>query len=355
VLTVKRINDQNIIVLNVLERNSSIMRFGFRADDENKLQLSLDIRDENVFGTGTEFGVLFFGGTRNRAYFLEHKSNRIFNTYFTYNINGFYRFFDVNAFRDMESVSDDRFSREKFGEYRQIYYGGSLSIGTQVERFGNLIFKGIYQINEVKNKFERPVTPEKFKLVSLRISSTIDTQDDYPYATRGFYFNGVYETAQKILGGDIGFTNFGFDYRIHFSPNNLHTFTPKISMGFGDKTLPITQQYSLGGQSSFYGMRQDEFRGRQLFLSSLEYRYMLPFIIFFKTYFKFRYDLGSIWEVQEQIRFKDMRHGIGAAFSFDTPVGPADFAVGRSFLLRRTAPSIIWGDVSFYFSIGYFY
>jgi NTE family protein len=354
VLTVKREEDQNIIVLTVLERISSIMRFGFRADDENKLQLSLDLRDENVFGTGTEFGLIFFGGTRNRSYVLEHKSNRIFNTYFTYNINGFYRFNDVNAFRNFE-LADDEFTRERIGEYRQIFYGGSLSVGTQVERFGNLIFRGGYEINELKNKEGLPITPEKFKLVSLKISSTIDTQDDYPYARNGIYFNGFYHTAQTILGGDIGFTNIGFDYKIYFTPVASHTFTPRLTMGFGDKTLPLSQQYSLGGQSSFYGMRQDEFRGRQVFLSSLEYRYFLPFIIFFDTYFKFRYDLGSIWEIQDQIRFKDLRHGIGTALSFDTPVGPADFAVGRSFLLRKTGPALVWGDVTFYFSIGFFY
>jgi NTE family protein len=128
-------------------------------------------------------------------------------------------------------------------------------------------------------------------------------------------------------------------------------------MGFGDKTLPLSQQYSLGGQNSFFGMRDYEFRGRQIFLSSLEYTAQLPFDIFFDTYFRFRYDLGSTWEEQEQIRFKDLRHGIGGSVSFDTPIGPADFSVGRSFLFIKDLPDnpISWGDVLFYFSIGYYY
>ncbi|HEX9739290.1 MAG TPA: hypothetical protein VGA29_00835, partial [Ignavibacteriaceae bacterium] len=71
----------------------------------------------------------------------------------------------------------------------------------------------------------------------------------------------------------------------------------------------------------------------------------------------FRYDLGSIWEEQEQIRFKDLRHGIGASISFDTPIGPADFSVGRSFLFIKDLPDnpVSWGNVLFYFSIGYYY
>jgi NTE family protein len=354
VLTVKKVNNENIIVLSVIERISSLIRFGFRVDDEDKFQASLDIRDENVLGTGTEFGVLFSGGTRNRAYILEHKSNRIFNTYFTYKINGFYSFDDIYSYRE-EFISQNRFKREKFGEYRQIAYGGSLSLGTQMERFGNVILEGKYQINELKNKWEKPVTPYKLNIVSFKLSSTIDTRDDYPYPEKGFYFHGAYETGQQIFGGDVGFTSLGFNYKIHFTFDDIHTFSPRISMGFGDKTLPLIQQYSLGGQNSFYGLSLDEFRGRQLFLSSLEYRYMLPFRIFFDTYFKFRYDLGSTWEVQEQIRFKDLRHGIGSALSFDTPVGPADFSVGRSFLIRRTGNYLVWGDVAFYFSIGYYY
>ncbi|MGD8782551.1 MAG: hypothetical protein PVH88_26790 [Ignavibacteria bacterium] len=68
-----------------------------------------------------------------------------------------------------------------------------------------------------------------------------------------------------------------------------------------------------------------------------------------------RYDTGSIWTEREQIRFKDFRHGIGGTFSLDTPVGPADFSVGKSFDFRNLLPdkSISWGETFFYFSIGY--
>jgi NTE family protein len=226
----------------------------------------------------------------------------------------------------------------------------------QVERFGNLIFTGKYKYDEVKNKSASPVNPYKNRIVSLKASSTIDTQDKYPYPLSGFYFNAEYEVAQKILGGDVGYTNFNFQYKSYFTINRASTFSPRILMGFADKTLPLSEEYSLGGQDSFFGMRADEFRGRQIFLSSLEYRYKLPFEIFFDTYFKIRYDLGSIWEVQEQIKFKELRHGVGLSLSFDTPVGPADFSVGRSFLFKNLPGSpISLGDVYFYFSIGYYY
>jgi len=357
VLSVVKKGNDNVVELKVSEKVSGIARLGFRADSENKTQISLDVRDENLLGIGSEIGALFYGGTRNRGYILELKANRIWNTYLTYKANVYYQFDDAFLYGDDLPKSDNRFSRSALGEYRQIFYGTSLSVGTQVEKFGNLIFKGRYQVDQIKNKTGATVLPYKLEIVSLKISTTIDTQDKYPYPQDGFLFSGFYETAQTVLGGDIGFTNLFFDYRNYLTFSEDHTISPRVSLGFGDKTLPLSQHYSLGGQYSFFGMREDEFRGRQLFLASLEYRYNLPIDLFFDTYAMVRYDLGSIWPIQDAIRFKDLRHGIGASISLDTPIGPADFAVGRSFLFKKNLPGnpISWGEVIFYFSIGYYF
>jgi NTE family protein len=83
----------------------------------------------------------------------------------------------------------------------------------------------------------------------------------------------------------------------------------------------------------------------------------LPVKIFFPTYFKFRYDLGWIWAYQEDIRFKDLRHGIGTSISFDTPIGPADFSVGKSYMFQDNNPGSpkSFGATQYYFSIGFYY
>jgi len=92
-------------------------------------------------------------------------------------------------------------------------------------------------------------------------------------------------------------------------------------------------------------------------ITSLEYMYKLPFQLFFDTYVKARYDLGSIWDERQQIRLKDLRHGIGATLSIDTPIGPADFSVGKSFYLKNILPenTVVWGATFFYFTIGFYY
>jgi NTE family protein len=348
-------DEKNTLIINVDEKSSGILRFGFLVDETYNAQFSIDIRDENIFGSGTEAGFFIYGGASNGAYIFELKNHRILDTYLTYNASVYYKFSDINVYETVSQTSTKSFSRVKTGEYNQTFYGISLSLGTQIEKFGNLIFTGKYQLDEIKNIEGNVVDPFKTKLVSLGLNTTVDNMDSYPYPLIGLYFTGFYETAQSFLGGDQSFTSIGMDFRYFFKLGKPSALVPRLKIGFSDNTTPLTEQFFLGGLESFLGMRENEFRGRQIFLTSLMYRLKLPFQVFFDTYIKLRYDLGTTWQEPSQIRFKDLRHGIGSILSFDTPIGPAEFAVGRSFLLNKKLPEnpVSWGEVFFYFSIGY--
>ncbi|VAX29536.1 putative patatin-like phospholipase [hydrothermal vent metagenome] len=341
----------------VEEKISSLARFGLKADNERYVQFSIDVRDENLFGTGTEIGALFFGGLRNQLVVAEHKANRIFNTYLTYKLKGYFDLTDINTYKDNVVNDPKRFSRTKNGEYRQKKYGVSLGVGMQAEKFGNLIANFRYETNYLRNIAGDNITPEKFDLAVLKFSMTIDTQDKYPYPNSGSYFDTYYETSQKIFGADISYSLYSLKYVGYFSLSKSSVLTPSIQVGVGDETLPLSQQFGFGGQYSFLGYREYEYRGRQIFIGSLQYRFKLPFKIWFDAYITARYDVGNIWERKEEMKFKDFKQGLGAVLSFNTPVGPADFAIGRSFLIDRgiTKGNIVRGPTLLYFTIGYFF
>lgn len=354
-LSVIETKEGNSLKLSLKERVSSLLKVGFLVDNTYKAQLGLDLQDVNLFGDGTELGLFLFGGASNRAYILEQIAHRVFNSYLTYKINVYYKFNDIGVYERTSSLTEKTFTSVKTGEYRQIFYGASLSLGTQMEKFGKLIFTGKYQLDEVKNIESKQVKAYKTKIVSLKIGATIDSRNKYPYPSKGVYFDGFYETAQSFLGGDEGFIVVGMDFRYLINLSKNSVLASRFQIGFGDQTLPLSEQFILGGQYSFFGAYENEFRGRQIAVASVKYQYKIPFKIFFDTYLWFRYDLGTTWRTQEQIRFKDLKHGIGGTISFDTPIGPADFSVGRSFLLRKDLPEdpLSWGDILFYFSIGH--
>lgn len=354
---VEKENNRNIIIIKVVEKISEVLRFGLKIDNEYFTQFLFDLREENLFGSGAEVGFSFFSGPRNRDITLEQKSSRIFDTYLTYNLKFFYSSLDISSYTEIVSPNGRRFAREKSGEYKQRIYGSSIALGAQVRKFGNLYGEFAYHRNQIDNMLNQPESEYLINLATLKFGLKIDSQNKYPYPTAGFLVNSYYETAQDIFNADLSFSKIYFDYTHYFTFNSLHTFKVHSLIGVGDETLPLSQQFSFGGQDSFLGYREYGFRGRQIFISSLEYRIKLPFQIFFDTYLKARYDLGSIWKNSEKIKFKTFRHGVGATLSFDTPVGPADFTIARSFLLKEALPKsfISRGETIFYFNIGFYY
>jgi len=345
--------DRPNLNINVVERSSRNLKFALRGDNERKLQIYFELNNESIFGTNNEAGLSVNGGINNREYKVEFKSNRFFNTYLTYNYSLYYLFNDISNYQQQFDVNS--YDRIKLGEYRDTRYGMSFLLGTQVGRVGTVYSQLSYE------KLSRDVlsgvisNESDFKTLKLKVGGKIDTQDKYPFPTRGTIINYYYETSQKLVSANISYSKlmFDFEHSISFGRNN--TIRPKFVFGFADKTTPLMEQFSLGGENSFYGMLEYELRGRQILSTSLEYRVLVPYKLFFDTYFAVRYDLGQIWENAEDIRFKDLRHGIGLSALFDTPIGKASFSAGKSFILSKSIDkdSFVFGPYTFYFSIGY--
>jgi NTE family protein len=344
-----------VLTIRLKERPSQLVRFGLRADDERNLQGSLDIRDENFQGLGTELGLNLNGGSRNKEALLEFKAHRLFTTYLTFSISGFYSAFDSYFYGDVAQVEENHWDRIRIGEYRDERFGGRLIFGTQLEKFGNATIDYSLQNVRIKNKENAEALRERYRLSAIRLGTTIDSKDIYPFPTTGFGMNISYEFALKGLGSQVGYNTLRFMYESYTTWGIRHTFHPKFTLGFADRTMPLGEQFRLGGRESMYGTREADRRGRQVFLLNFEYRYHLPVRLLFDSYFCLRFDMGSISIIPEELKFETLRYGLGTELALDTPVGPAALAIGKSFYFGRNLPNnpIQQGPFLFYFMIGY--
>lgn len=339
--------------INIIEKSTRNLKFALRGDNERKLQLYFELNNEGIFGTNNEASLSLSGGIKNREYRAELTSARFFNTYLTYNFSMYYLFNDILNYLQKFDVKS--YDRTILGEYRDTRYGMSFLLGTQVGRIGTVYSQIAYE------KLSRDVLSgiildeTDFKVLKFKIGGKIDTQDKYPFPTNGTIINYYYETSQKLVSANISYSKLMFDFEHSISFGNANTVKPKFVFGFADKTTPLMEQFSLGGENSFFGMLEYELRGRQVLSTSLEYRYLIPYRLFFDTYVAARYDLGQIWENAEDIRFKDLRHGVGLSAMFDTPIGKASFSAGRSFKIGNgiNNNTFVFGPYTFYFSIGY--
>jgi NTE family protein len=344
-----------VLTIRLKERPSQLVRFGIRADNERHQQGLIDIRDENFQGSGMELGVTVAGGDRNLDALLEYKARRLFDSYLSLSLGGFYRILDSYLYVDAPSAGSNRWERDRIGEYRDVRYGVSLSFGGQLERLGNATAELLLQEVRIRNIDHTEALVEKERLAMIRLGTIVDTKDRFPFPTRGVGLNLSYEFAFEGLGSDISYNALRVSYESYTTWGGRHTFHPRATMGFADKTMPFAQQFRLGGRDSFFGLREDDRRGRQLLLLNLEYRYFLPFRVLFDSYVRVRYDLGTISAVPEEIKFTTLSHGLGAEFALDTPVGQATFGFGKSFYFKSDLPGnpVQQGPFIFYFMIGY--
>ncbi len=346
---------RSLLYIDLVEKSSRNLRLSIRADNERNLQFFVDVRNENMFGTGSEAGITMSGGLKNAEVRIETKSNRFFDTYFTYSLSAFYKFRDIKTYSEIIDLDKKIFEVNETGTYRDIRYGANFLLGTQIERIGTIFGQISLEELNIREVSGIQLENSSTQLLKLKFGGRIDSQDEFPFPKKGINLNYYYETAQNFHTKEQAFTKMLIDYEQYIGLSNNVNIKPRFIFGFADKTTPLQEQFRLGGENLFYGMFEDQLVGRQILLASVEYRYKMPFRIFFDTYLSLRYDLGRIWENAEDIRFKDLRHGIGLSAGFNTPIGKASFSAGKSFIINKgiSDDTFVFGPLAFYFSIGY--
>ncbi len=341
------------LLIDVAEKSSRLLRFGFRADNERNGQLYASVSDEDLFGAGTQAGLSFSGGLRNRLVEAALGTTRILNTELTYQMRAFTGFKDAYAYTDQQvSGNTNQWNILSDSSYRIIRYGFEVSIGTLLERFGlvnALLEYGWDKLKPLQNYGDN----YSRRIVAIKVGSNIDTRDNAGFPTTGIFSDTYFETSLQDLNSGLSFTKIFFNYETYHSLFSEVTFGQHYEFGFGDATLPISRQFSLGGQDLFYGLRDDALIGRQILLASFELRIRSPFKIFFDTFLSGRFDIGDVWAQQQNILLKTLKQGIGGSLGFDTPIGPVEFSAGKAFDPGKGANlrtiSTPW---AFYFRVG---
>jgi NTE family protein len=354
-LEISSLADRTPLTIRIKERPSQLLRLGLRADDERHLQGSLDIRDANFRGTGMQLGLTVMGGQRNGDIELGFSTQRLFGTYLTLGISAFHRSYDTYVYNDLPLSHPNRWERQNVGEFRDIRYGLSLSFGSLLERLGNATAELIVQHVRLVNLDNLPGIVERHRLAMVRLATIVDTKDTYPFPTKGVGLRMSYEFSLEGLGSEIGFNALRVMYENYTSWGNHFTFHPKFTIGIADNTMPLSEQFRMGGRESFYGLRENDRRGRQLFLVNMEVRYLLPIRLLFDSYIRARYDLGTIAAVPEEFKFSSLLHGVGLELALTTPIGPAVVGTGKAFYVSPALPDqpLQQGPFMVYFMIGY--
>jgi NTE family protein len=341
-----------IVYMKVKELGTQVLNIGLRSDNERKTKIGVDVIQDNIFNFGTRFNARISGGERDFSLFGAIEQSRIMDTYITFKLSSYYNFKRMYNYLFQSNIAGETFKYLKLTDYASQAYGIKFNAGRQLERNGLLGVEFRFE----KQRFyewniDRKYIPAYYSINSVKFETVFDTEDKTDFPTKGRVIGLSLETT---INSDINYKNFSKAI-IEFRSNHTakrHTFIPSVYFGFADISTPLPEFFDLGGQDKFFGLFEDQEKGRQIVKGSLEYRYKSPFSIFFDTYLLIRYDIGAIWITPDDVKFDNLKHGIGATLAFDTPVGPAKFSVGKCLYINSETSKAVYGPLALYFGIG---
>lgn len=340
------------VTINVEEKGTNIINIGARTDNERQGQVGIDLKKINLFGSGSSISLNFFGGDRNQLVSLNLENNRIYSTNIGLKISSYYDNRNIYRYVPIDNITIMRneYRNEQIGEWAFERVGAKINFAGQLEKLGKTYVELRYEKQRTIDFINKNTEPY-YQITTLKVGSIVDTENDKYYPTSGTLAFVDFESSVLNNSPNFSFTRVNIFYQTYFGWNDF-ILKPKVNFGAADKTTPVPEQYGLGNEPSFFGMREEENRGGQIFVSSLEARYKLPFKILFNSYFSFRYDLGNVWSVPTDIKFATLRHGGGLTLGIDSPIGPAKFSLGRSFYFLKNPSTVVLGEIMGYFSIG---
>ena len=334
-VNIKREGTDRILVIKVKEKIYTVLRLGGKIVTERGIQGYYDLGNDNLFGSGSILSLSGRYGELDRRVALNYRTDRIFETYLTFSMRGYYDWKINPYYRDLQ----------KSGEYQEDRFGFKVLIGQQLSKLGQVSVELRIENAKAKKFSGEFDNPQNSELRTLTIRSITDKRDRIAFTTRGIYNVWYWEAGnQEILEGQEKFTKAFVNLEGYYTYGNIHTFHIKGVIGVGDKTLPFTEFFRIGGPKSFIGFHQYELIGRQVIFGNLEYRIKSPVNIFADTYLGFKYDFGGIWETPDLVlTSEDFFSAFGVWLGIDTVLGPLQLSYGKSSLKSGI----------FYFSLGY--
>lgn len=337
------------IVVGASDRGNQVLRLGARIDNERFTQGSLEFANINVLSTGIRSTIRAYGSERIGELAWTFDVPRIAGTLWTASAKAYGSFRHVWIYGAVANRPTTEPLRSRIQEFSEDRYGLRLSAGRQLERGGVVLGEFRYEQQRYRDLDSVPMGYQP--LATLRLSARWDDRDFVDFATHGRVVDIAMETSLFSLSNGLSFTKITARTSTTVDIGGLFV-TPSFMIGAADRTLPGPELFSLGGQDMFFGMREDEERGKQILVGNLGARTLLPVRLFWDTWIGARYDIGAIWANPENIRIGDMQHGLGLTLGVDTPVGPAMLSLGRRFYFLDNPAAVAWGPVLAYFSVG---
>lgn len=295
------------VLLPIVESKTGRAAFGGGYSSADGLIGYVEVADENFLGRGEKARVKWEFGSNKNTYDLGFEEPYLFGS----EISAGFNLYNMNNRRQ-------QYENGTTYPYTEKRVGGDITFGRPLGSYtrGFLTLKA-ENATVTPDSAGSVVNPSENRTRSVILNTRTDTTDHLFFPTLGFRNDFSVETAGRFLGGDTEFTKFQSSFsKFVKAGRNDQTWAFRVMAGYGIGTLPLQEQFRVGGADTVRGYRYGEMRGDRMAVVQGEYR----FPISEKVQGVVFADAGNAWE-QSPIDLGDLQVGAGLGVRFSTPLG----------------------------------
>ncbi|MBU1707737.1 BamA/TamA family outer membrane protein, partial [bacterium] len=273
--------------------------------------------NDNVGGLGARFSLFGKYAELDEEIRGQLVFNRILKSHLTTELKAYWRREEYNSYNAQH---------DKRGFYFFERSSAELWLGHQLRRWGQSAAGLAFEAIEAGGVSDEPET----QITTFRIRSLLDTENDYPFPSRGIKFKGIYSVAVPEWSDNRALTRLSLKSGITFPLFKRTVFHNDACYQWNDRILPLWASYHLGGRSSLLGLHEAELAGNVKLSSLFEIRYDLLSRFLADAYLSCLYTVGAV--SQKSDPFPDSGaylHGMGVRLALSTFLGPISFTYGH--------------------------
>jgi outer membrane protein insertion porin family len=329
--------DQADVNLKVKEKPTGNISIGAGFSSAQSITLSGAVQQQNVFGSGKHIGIEISNSNYYKVLSLSHT-----DPYFT--IDGVSQGFDLYTRKtDTSSLSVSTYSADSVGG--GVRYGipigedDYLFLGLSIDR--TILDTNIFSAQRYQDYVRDFGDTNSTLLTTLGWQK--DQRDSAVTPTKGSYRRANLELAMP--GSTATYLRASYQHQQFFPLDDIFTLMLNGEIGmaepYGDKEVPFFKNFYAGGIGSIRGfesnsigprdiLTDDPLGGTRRLVANSELLFGLPGAFRDKSFRLSVFgDAGTIWDKEDKFSLSTLRYSVGAAISWNSPMGPLKLSFAK--------------------------
>jgi outer membrane protein insertion porin family len=355
------------VSIGVTEAKPLLFAYGLGYSTDDGPRGLAQVSNTNLFGRVNSASIRMRASRREQLAQFSYTDLRPFGTKWATTLSTFYdRNTNLQTIQRKQLV-DGKVQTEDTRSYGINRLAAFIQTERKLSEQSSLRFRYSFENARLSNAQNIPIgeigrNDRSIRSGSFSVGFTRDTRDSALTPTRGQLLSVEHSVAARIFGGNEAFNRFFGTYQAYktFATSTPvirdSTFALSARVGLAapfrvpttntpdDQLLPISERFFAGGATTLRGFRFEQAGpqvileatrpgelpalvprgGNALTVFNFEFRYPLTRRVRLVPF----YDVGNVFPLVRDIRFKDMSNTVGLGLRFNTPIGPVGVDYG---------------------------